>query len=64
MEARVDGTGEALSFGGACYWSLEVQRSRRGKLTRLGEGDDLRDAIDDAIDAARSPVVIEGTANG
>lgn len=50
LQNRVDGTGETLSFGGVCYWGLEIQKSRYGKLTRIGEGGDLREAIDDAMD--------------
>lgn len=51
IEQRVHGTGETLSMGGSCYWGIEVQRGQYGKLRRLGEGDDLRDAIDAAMEA-------------
>jgi hypothetical protein len=55
MQNRVDGTGEAMQFGGVCYWGVEIVKGPRSKPKRIGEGDDLRDAIDDAIanEAAR-----------
>jgi hypothetical protein len=75
MQNRVDGTGEAMQFGGVCYWGIEIVKGPRSKPKRIGEGDDLRDAIDDAIanEAARliatapsTPLVTEsaGGTNG
>lgn len=51
MQQRVAGTGETMQFGGVCYWGIEIVKGRRSKPVRIGEGDDLRDAVDDAMGA-------------
>lgn len=44
LEKTAGGDKEGLSIGGICYWSVWKPGKRR-----LGEGDDLRQAIDSAI---------------
>lgn len=51
LYARVDGTGETLLMGGVCSWGISIQRGgQRSKVTMIGEGGDLREAIDDAAE--------------
>jgi hypothetical protein len=48
-----------MQFGGVCYWGIEVKKSRYAKEKRLGEGNDLRDAIDDAMENERAALTPE-----
>lgn len=50
LENIAFGTGKALTLGGSCYWSVSLGRKR------LGEGDDLREAIDAGIHSSEQPV--------
>ncbi len=58
LQERVEGTGEALVMGGVCSWGLAIKRGRYGKEVLLGDGDDLREAIDAAMSAPPSHVEV------
>lgn len=50
IEERGHGTGEVISLGGACDWSVEVRYSRYGRSKTIGEGGSLRESLDDAME--------------
>lgn len=49
VQEAFGGTGHTLMLGGVCYWAAEKQRGGpRSKIVRVGQGNDLRAALDDA----------------